>query len=289
MISHFVSKDAQRWDEYLAYAVMAYRSIPHTVTKFSPNYLVFGREVRLPIEDDLRLSVRQNASTYDEHVLDLAEKLKRAHEVVRKANKDGQQRSKKYYDKGTKLREFNVGDLVYLLNPAAKHGPSRKFAYRWEGPYPIVEMLSQLNYKIDKGRERSVTVHVNRLKKCKISQTSAPQRESNPEPNLQRPRQAREQGRESNQGHNLREESDTARDGIQQRYCFRSRPVRTDAQIIQELIGEDLDSSSSEAESESSAMGGRPASPDRVAPQSQGRPLPTLNERDPLPHRMNRL
>ena len=49
------------------------------------------------------------------------------------------------------------------------------------------------------------------------------------------------------------------------------------------MIGADLDSSSSEVESECNDTGDRPASPDRVAPQPQGRPLPTLNERDPPP------
>ena len=208
--------------------------------------------------------------------------------MVRKANKEGQEKSKRYYDKGRKLREFNVGDLVYLLNTAAKHGPSRKFAYRWEGPYSIVEKLSQLNYKIDKGKEHSITVHVKRLKKCKISQTSAPQRESNPELNLQRPRQARAQGRESNQEHNLRGESDTAPDEVQRRYWLRSRSVRTDAQLIQEMIATDFDTSSSSGESEYNSTGDEPASPDQVTSPQQGRPPSTLNERDPLQRRVNR-
>jgi len=52
MLSHFVRKDAKNWDEYVPYAVMAYRAMPHCSTKHSPYYLVFGRDMRLPIEDD---------------------------------------------------------------------------------------------------------------------------------------------------------------------------------------------------------------------------------------------
>jgi len=44
MISHFVKKDARNWDEYVPYAVMAYRAMPHCSTKYSPYYLVFGRD-----------------------------------------------------------------------------------------------------------------------------------------------------------------------------------------------------------------------------------------------------
>ena len=52
MLSHFVRKDAKNWDKYVPYAVMAYRAMPHCSTKYSPYYLVFGREMRLPFEDD---------------------------------------------------------------------------------------------------------------------------------------------------------------------------------------------------------------------------------------------
>ena len=33
MISHFVRKDARNWDDYVPYAVMAYRAMPHCSTK----------------------------------------------------------------------------------------------------------------------------------------------------------------------------------------------------------------------------------------------------------------
>ena len=62
MLSHFVRKDAKNWDEYVPYAVMAYRAMPHSTTRYSPYYLVYGREMRLPIEDDWKPS-RSNVET----------------------------------------------------------------------------------------------------------------------------------------------------------------------------------------------------------------------------------
>jgi len=62
MLSHFVMKDAKNWDEYVPYAVMAYRAMPHSTTRYSPYYLVYGREMRLPIEDDWKPS-RSNVET----------------------------------------------------------------------------------------------------------------------------------------------------------------------------------------------------------------------------------
>ena len=42
MLSHFVRKDARNWDEYVPCAIMAYRTMPHCSTKYSPYYLVYG-------------------------------------------------------------------------------------------------------------------------------------------------------------------------------------------------------------------------------------------------------
>jgi len=70
-ISHFVRKDAKNWDEYVPYAVMAYQAMPHCTTKYSPYYLVFGREMRLPIEDDWKPSVSDSIveeNEYEKHL-----------------------------------------------------------------------------------------------------------------------------------------------------------------------------------------------------------------------------
>ena len=53
-----MSKEAQNWDKWLPYAVLAYRTTPDTVTGYSTHYLVYGQELRLPIEDDLRVVIQ---------------------------------------------------------------------------------------------------------------------------------------------------------------------------------------------------------------------------------------
>ena len=102
MMSYFVSKEAQNWDKCLPYAVLSNRTTPHTVTGYSPHYLMNGQELRLPIEDDLRVVIKKsNQGNYDEHVINLAKELKQAYEIVRKENRKGQEHSKRYYDKRT--------------------------------------------------------------------------------------------------------------------------------------------------------------------------------------------
>jgi len=90
MSSHFVRKDAKNWDEYVPYAVMAYRAMPHCSTKYSPYYLVFGRDMRLPIEDDWKPNLGNKdleEGEYENHVKTLAERLREANKVAGQQSK----------------------------------------------------------------------------------------------------------------------------------------------------------------------------------------------------------
>ena len=46
IISDFVAADGKNWNEVVPYALMAYRSAPHTATGYSPHLLLFGSEMK---------------------------------------------------------------------------------------------------------------------------------------------------------------------------------------------------------------------------------------------------
>jgi hypothetical protein len=150
MISDFVNKDAKNWDKYVPYAVMAYTATPHHSVKYSPYYLVYGRELRLPIEDDWRPKRQEHAGKkgdYDQHIWDLAMRLYEANVEAWKQSKLSHDLAKKYYDKRTREIQLKKGYLVYLYNPIAKRGTAKKFEYKYQGPYRISDKISPLIYK----------------------------------------------------------------------------------------------------------------------------------------------
>jgi len=62
--------------------------------------------------------------------------------------------------------DFKEGDQVWLYNPRRKKGQSPKLQSPWEGPYAVMERLTDVTYSIRGGRRtKPKTVHVNRL--CK--------------------------------------------------------------------------------------------------------------------------
>jgi len=135
MISHFVRKDARNWDEYVPYAVMAYRAMPHCSTKYSPYYLVFGREMRLPIEDDWRPRFTSNTASESEHedVRALSERLREANKAAGLQSKISHESAKRYYDRQTKLEKFKKGDTVYVHTPLTRGAKQRNFRINIRG------------------------------------------------------------------------------------------------------------------------------------------------------------
>jgi hypothetical protein len=169
MISHFVNKDARNWDRYVPYAVMAYRATPHCTVKYSPYYLVYGRDLRLPIEDDWRPKENQAAGPevdYDRHVSELPIRLYEAQKEAKEQSKFSHRIAKKFYDRKTKEIQLTRGELVYLYNPISKRGKAKKFEYKYQGPYMILEKISPLIYKLRIEEDKSVIVHVNRLNRA---------------------------------------------------------------------------------------------------------------------------
>jgi len=83
---------------------MAYRAMPHSTTKYSPYYLVYGREMRLPIEDDWKPSsgnVNTKEDEHEQHVRELAERLHEANKAAGQHSRMSHDTAKRYYDRHT--------------------------------------------------------------------------------------------------------------------------------------------------------------------------------------------
>ena len=73
--------------------------------------------------------------------------------IVRQRMKAAQDRQKSYADKRRKDLEFDVGDMVFVKISPLKHmvrfGSKGKLAPRFVGPFPIVERIGKLAYRLE--------------------------------------------------------------------------------------------------------------------------------------------
>ena len=91
MLAKCNDEDQTNWSVKVPYVLMAYRSSVHESTGIHPQYLVFGREISLPL--DLMYQPPPSTTQIDVHdwVLQKEEAFQQAHELVRR-NATAQQR-----------------------------------------------------------------------------------------------------------------------------------------------------------------------------------------------------
>jgi transposase InsO family protein len=130
-----------RWDEYLAQAVFAIRIRTHSVTKYSPFYLMYGMEPRLPGDSDppsesmLPMTEEELIQAQGEYAANLLEDLGQARAAAWKRSETQAELMKR-----RNVINDNVGDHYFGLNDWVKlknFGAQSKFQFTWKGPYLI--------------------------------------------------------------------------------------------------------------------------------------------------------
>jgi hypothetical protein len=145
---------------------MSYRATPNKTTGFSPYFLLHGSEMALPNSDNFKSKLLKEKENFDQdrRLENLKSILKLAYKAVKKTNRQSHLNNKRLYDRKTKLRSFQLEDIVYQYNPARKPGKCFKFYKFWTGSFKITAKLSDLNYEIISMSHKKQVVHVNRLK-----------------------------------------------------------------------------------------------------------------------------
>nr|WPV71156.1 MAG: replicase [Ips erranti-like virus 3] len=158
-----VDNNQTDWDQHIPLFLMAYRSAVHDSTGKTPASVVFGRELRLPM-DLLFGRPEEPPASCDSYSEKLAQRLHVIHEEVRQKLKFASDRLKTRYDKRANSSGFQAGDQVWLYNPARKKGKSPKLQRSWEGPYDVIKRLNDVVYRIQRGhRAKMKIVHLDRL------------------------------------------------------------------------------------------------------------------------------
>lgn len=149
---------------------MAYRSSEHETTKLSPCMLMLGREIELPVDliygpHPQREEFSHETEAVNSYVESLQELLWRVQEKARKNIVSASDRQKRQYDLKAKENSYRVGDSVWLDIISKTKQICPKLQRHWDGPYIVVEVISDVIYKIQKSpTSKFQVVHHDRLK-----------------------------------------------------------------------------------------------------------------------------
>ncbi len=149
-------------DKSLDLVMMAYRVTTQTSTGFTPNMLVTGKEMNMPV--DLIYSSpnsRRHFNNYEcfcSYIEGLRNSMVDAYFRTRKCLGDAAVRQKMYFDRDTAPHHFKKGDwIIYWHKPTAM----QTLSSGWTGPFIVSEKVSVVNFRIQICPDRpSKAVHV---------------------------------------------------------------------------------------------------------------------------------
>ena len=147
-----------RWKDHVSSLVHAYNCTRHESTNYSPFFLMFGRQPRLPVDVFLGLT-----PDYTSTVEAIRERLEMAYKVASEAAKKAAHKQATHYNRKARGPAIQPGDVVLLRNVGLKG--KHKIADKWQQePFTVLEKPNPdiPVFRIKRGSEVKV-VHRNLL------------------------------------------------------------------------------------------------------------------------------
>ena len=126
------------WEDHVRKVSLAYNSSIHPTTGYTPFYLMFGRQARLPVGLMFRTDKPKN-STPAEYATQLRDSLEQAFGNVRATMGSKLETQKQLYDHKVHGEPFTPRSIVWLHSPAVPRGESRKLHHPWTGPWKVLK------------------------------------------------------------------------------------------------------------------------------------------------------
>src|SRR6185436_19826789 len=133
------------WNDLIPSVLFAYRTLKYSTTKYSPFYLLHGKEAQLPIylellhenlievpyKEVLNRRIAQIIGTFTDALILAKDNIGTIQQIQ-------EERSRKI----EKASIFKEGDLVILYDAAKQNVHGDKFTLQWTGPYYIHRKIS---------------------------------------------------------------------------------------------------------------------------------------------------
>ncbi|PNF41072.1 hypothetical protein B7P43_G06245 [Cryptotermes secundus] len=150
----FCDRKLNNWDEWLPFACFTYNTTPHSVTKYTPYEVLFGRIANIPGKLQREPQPLYN---FEDIVMDIKQKMQSCQQIA----KERLIKFKEAQKEKVKCNEylFKENDLALL-----KVESRQKLDPIWKGPYEIKKIISPNAIIQEVGKRKHQEVHINRLK-----------------------------------------------------------------------------------------------------------------------------
>ena len=146
-------KNQEIRDQYFPRVTVTYQASEHGRISVSPNRMMFGKEVFLPMSSTTAQPKDDQSPTAEQHITDLQEKIQENYTFV----KEHPKKTTTYQKRHTKHITFRLGQAVWLYNPVRKKR-------NWTGPFLVTRRGDDVPYKVKKkANEEAKPYHMDRL------------------------------------------------------------------------------------------------------------------------------
>ncbi|XP_053977264.1 uncharacterized protein LOC128875567 [Hylaeus volcanicus] len=130
-----VEQHQRDWDEWIPMFLLAYRSARYEATQLTPAMILYGQELRLPLQlwRGLPPEVEREEGVERGYSEWIRGKMKKIHEFVRRRLDVYSSKMKSWYDSSVNAVEFQPGERVWLYQPRRVKGKCPKLQADWEG------------------------------------------------------------------------------------------------------------------------------------------------------------
>ena len=171
MLKAIPETEKKRWKDHLPKLGFAYNTTVNKTTGYSPFFLMFGRNGRLPIDRMFGLDsiVPIKRQSHSQFVKEWKDKMEEAFRLANNHIDKAANYNKQHYDKKVRGEEVNVGDQVLVRNMREREG-AKKLRSHWERTiFEVVEKKPGLPVYIIQNMKKPKdkrTVHRNLIMEC---------------------------------------------------------------------------------------------------------------------------
>ena len=165
MLATCVGEDPEDWEEYVSKACMAYNTSVNATTGYTPFYLMFGRQARIPV-DLMYGTAEPESASYGEYTTKLQQSLSKAYTLARESL--ARQAELYIQSENTWYATWGWGiGIVTKLSGAQRE--IQEISPVVDRTVKVVKGLSKEMYRIQhvKNRAKQLVVHFDRLKRCR--------------------------------------------------------------------------------------------------------------------------
>lgn len=166
MLTMFCEHNQKSWDLYLPQVMMVYRASVHSSTGKTPNLMMLGRNVTLPLEAVIGKPFcgSDDEVEPDDYITELQNRMSKVHALARENLKKTTDYNKRHYDIKAQKRTIEKGQPVWLYDNTRKVGVCQKLTSKWKGPCLVLKRIDDVNYLVQKyPRTPAKVYHVDRL------------------------------------------------------------------------------------------------------------------------------